>query len=81
MKKYLVSTTTHALPDGRQIDNWAGDYVDALTAEDAATDAANWEMYLLREDGAHHIELVGKSIFYRDESGAEFYREIQVDEV
>lgn len=79
MKKYLVSTTTHAI-NGTQIDAWEGDYIEATSREEAVNAGAEWEAKLLREEeDAEDVEIDGTTVFYKID-GEEFYREISVDE-
>lgn len=73
--RVLVSTTTH-MADGRLVDSWDGDYIEAESHSDAIAKEAEWEAKLLKENGASDVEVDGDTVYYTID-GEEMYKEVQ----
>lgn len=78
--KYLVSTTTHEAVTGRQIDNWEGDYTEAVSEEEALRAAVKWEAELLESDGATEIQIWEGTIDYNMD-GEDLYKVVSIEEI
>ena len=79
--KYLVSTETFSCEDGRRLDSWEGDYIEANSKENAMKESVEWEEKLLKENTDATDISTDKDIVYYTAEEEERYIKISIEEV